>query len=278
MRRWVIMIGVVLAAGLVGCSDDNGGSAAVPTETPSTAPVEGTLIDEAAAEERLEAVCRRSVPEALRDDCLAAATVAVADATEAGCPATSLDAWAEHIVASRFATTPHAEFFARCPLPLSNLLLSAAPSPYQRVTAQQGTGLLNSASVAAGYVASADVERFLGDVGHQVSYAAAWADGDHVVLVRLDRFESPDQAEAFLESEHRTLGQFDSGAGETRQIPGILQGRVVASDSQHLATGRVCEVAMSLVAQDAGGGGLSTDEVVSWFSDQARRLQTVVTC
>ena len=137
---------------------------------------------------------------------------------------------------------------------------------------------LTSAPSAAGFVASDEIEAFLIEIDHQVSYAAAWVDGDDVVLIRLDRFEGPDQAAAFLDSDHRPVSQTDSGPGDSRQIPGILQSSVAAHDSLHLATGRVCEVAMTLMAQGADGGGLSTDEVVAWFSDQARRVQTAVTC
>lgn len=280
MRRVVIAVGVLLGTALLGGCVDDGGEGATPAET--VEPAESHMpIDVEATRQRLADVCTRTASADRHRDCLAQADVAIDQAVEAGCSMSALDAWAEHGVAWRFTSLPDEGFFDGCPVPLSNLVLRAVPEPYQPVNTR-GVGLLDTPGAAASFATPGEVEDFLVQLGHQVSYSAVWVDSDGLVLVRLDRFLTPAEAEAYLDSDHYPIGGGDEGnAGDeagTSQIPGIAQGRFQQTSGGHLATGRVCEVAMTLHSQHGADGSIDPDVALNWFRDQARRVQSAVSC
>lgn len=278
MRR--LLFALVCVAVLAGaCSDDAGPDA---SDDPSTERPESVEpIDVEVAVERYRTVCERTVAADAVQACVDVVDQAIDEAGEHGCSLLALDAFVEHGVAWQFASTPEPGFFEQCPLPLSNLMLPDGPDGYETAEGTvSGTGLLSTPEVAGRYADPDEVGRWLSEIDHAVSYAAAWASGDDFVVTRLDRFGTVEGATAYADFDPLT-GEETADIADTEElltVTGVLQGRVVSSPGTRIATGRVCDVAINVHAQGDDTTMLEVDELVEFFSAQALRIQRVLTC
>jgi hypothetical protein len=278
-RLRAVLATVALVASLSACADDD-----VEVELPDPAPAP-ELVPELAIQ-RFRAVCAQTLTGEALDRCRDLAEPTVAAADEAGCPDASIDAYLEHGVAWRFESAPDEGFFEHCPRPLSNMVPADPPEGFDdERPGGYAIGLLATSDVAADFGDAEGVGRWLTELGHQVSYQTAWRRDDaDVLVVRIDRFASPDGARVLADPEGGWFGADEQR--EVRTVAGVLDGRITTVEfdvddprprHQAIAMGRVCEVAFSVhaMAEDAP---IEPEVIRNGFTRLAARAQATTEC
>jgi hypothetical protein len=273
------LVGVIVLTVLVmaGCASDDSDS----PEDDIGAEVE-VLVDVEAAQGRYTEICML-VDGIGTDRCTGLVAGAIDDAVEAGCSDLTLEAYFEHFAAWSGDSEPGPDFFTTCPTPLSTMMLASPPEGFEPGGSSRSGGSLTTAAVARDHLDASGVQQWLEGLGHEVSHRSVWSrdDGADVLMIRLDRFATVDGAVVFIEPDPD-----DDLTVEVETVSGVLGGRITRSvldgaqverRYRQVATGRVCNVAITVHAMGQDEP-IEPDLVREVFTQQARRAQVVVTC